>query len=79
MQTLILKPGKERSLLRRHPWIFANAIDRVEGKPASGATVIVRAHNGQFLARAAFSRFISRATPLILEAVGQVNARTART
>ncbi|MRT00600.1 methyltransferase domain-containing protein [Ralstonia pickettii] len=55
MQTLILKPGKERSLLRRHPWIFANAIDRVEGKPASGATVIVRAHNGQFLARAAFS------------------------
>lgn len=55
MQTLILKPGKERLLLRRHPWIFANAIDRVEGKPASGATVIVRAHNGQFLARAAFS------------------------
>lgn len=56
MQTLILKPGKERSLLRRHPWIFANAIDRMEGRPpASGATVVVRAANGQFLARAAFS------------------------
>ncbi|CAJ0820050.1 class I SAM-dependent rRNA methyltransferase [Ralstonia flaminis] len=56
MQTLILKPGKERSLLRRHPWIFANAIDRMEGRPpASGATVVVRAASGQFLARAAFS------------------------
>jgi 23S rRNA (cytosine1962-C5)-methyltransferase len=55
MQTLILKAGKERSLLRRHPWIFANAIDRVEGRPASGATFVVRAHSGQFLARAAFS------------------------
>ncbi|MGD7412828.1 23S rRNA (cytosine(1962)-C(5))-methyltransferase RlmI, partial [Ralstonia pseudosolanacearum] len=55
MQTLILKPGKERSLLRRHPWIFANAIDRVEGRPASGTTMVVRAHDGRFLARAAFS------------------------
>ncbi|MHA6847598.1 class I SAM-dependent rRNA methyltransferase [Ralstonia syzygii] len=55
MQTLILKPGKERSLLRRHPWIFANAIDRAEGRPASGATMVVRAHDGRFLARAAFS------------------------
>ena len=26
---LILKPGKERSLLRRHPWVFAAAVDRV--------------------------------------------------
>jgi len=55
MQTLILKPGKERSLLRRHPWIFANAIDRVEGRQVSGATFVVRSHSGQFLARAAFS------------------------
>ncbi|MBN3811209.1 class I SAM-dependent rRNA methyltransferase [Paraburkholderia sp. Ac-20347] len=55
MNIVTLKPSKEKSLLRRHPWVYANAIDRVEGKPASGATVIVRAHDGRFLARAAYS------------------------
>ncbi|MDN7596142.1 class I SAM-dependent rRNA methyltransferase [Burkholderia multivorans] len=55
MQTVTLKPSKEKSLLRRHPWIYANAIDRVDGKPAPGATVVVRAHDGRFLARGAYS------------------------
>lgn len=55
MNIVTLKPSKEKSLLRRHPWVYANAIDRVEGKPASGATVVVRAHDGRFLARAAYS------------------------
>jgi 23S rRNA (cytosine1962-C5)-methyltransferase len=55
MNTVTLKPSKEKSLLRRHPWIYANAIDRVDGKPAPGATVLVRAHDGRFLARAAYS------------------------
>ncbi len=55
MNTVTLKPSKEKSLLRRHPWVYANAIDRVEGKPAAGATVLVRAHDGRFLARAAYS------------------------
>ena len=55
MNTVTLKPSKEKSLLRRHPWVYANAIDRVDGKPAAGATVIVRAHDGRFLARAAYS------------------------
>ncbi|WP_028227312.1 class I SAM-dependent rRNA methyltransferase [Paraburkholderia ferrariae] len=55
MNIVTLKPSKEKSLLRRHPWVYANAIDRVEGKPAAGATVVVRAHDGRFLARAAYS------------------------
>lgn len=55
MNTVTLKPSKERSLLRRHPWVYANAIERIDGKPASGATVVVRAHDGRFLARAAYS------------------------
>ncbi|MFD1558751.1 class I SAM-dependent rRNA methyltransferase [Paraburkholderia silviterrae] len=55
MNIVTLKPSKEKSLLRRHPWVYANAIERVEGKPASGATVLVRAHDGRFLARAAYS------------------------
>ncbi len=55
MHTLTLKPTKEKSLLRRHPWIYDSAIARVEGRPASGATVVVRSHEGRFLARAAYS------------------------
>ncbi|TKC83633.1 class I SAM-dependent rRNA methyltransferase [Trinickia terrae] len=55
MNTVTLKPSKEKSLLRRHPWVYANAIDRIDGKPAPGATVVVRAHDGRFLARAAYS------------------------
>jgi 23S rRNA (cytosine1962-C5)-methyltransferase len=55
MNTVTLKPSKEKSLLRRHPWVYANAIDRVDGKPGAGATVLVRSHDGRFLARAAWS------------------------
>jgi len=52
---LILKPGREKSLLRRHPWVFSGAIQRVEGDPAAGATVDVFSSGGDFLARAAYS------------------------
>lgn len=59
MLTITLKPGKEKSLLRRHPWIFPTAIDRIDGKPEEknkpGATAIVQSSSGQFLARAAYS------------------------
>lgn len=53
--TLQLKPGKEKSLLRRHPWVYATAVAHVSGEPASGDTVRVVAADGRFLARAAFS------------------------
>ena len=52
---LVLKPGKERSLLRRHPWVYDTAIGRVKGTPGAGETVVVRSHDGQWLAWAAFS------------------------
>ncbi|MBV6395444.1 MAG: Ribosomal RNA large subunit methyltransferase I [Anaerolineales bacterium] len=52
---LILKPGREKSLLRRHPWIFSGAIQRLEGDPAAGASVDVFSSGGDFLARAACS------------------------
>jgi len=55
MSRLVLKAGKEKSLLRRHPWIYASAVARVEGSPASGATVEVRSADGRFLAWAAYS------------------------
>ena len=55
MHKLILKPGREKSLKRRHPWIFSGAVARVEGDPASGDTVEVRSSAGEFLAVAAYS------------------------
>jgi 23S rRNA (cytosine1962-C5)-methyltransferase len=51
-----LKPGREKSLRRRHPWIFSGAIQRVEGDPAPGATVEIVGSTGEFLALAAFSK-----------------------
>jgi 23S rRNA (cytosine1962-C5)-methyltransferase len=53
--TLLLAPGRERSVERRHPWIFRGAIDDVRGAPEPGATTVVRASDGRFLAQAAFS------------------------
>jgi len=55
MAKLILKSGKEKSLLRRHPWIFSGAVERLEGAAESGATVEVRSREGQFLGWAAYS------------------------
>ncbi len=53
--TLVLKPGREKSLLRLHPWVFSGAIAMVKGEPQSGETVAVRASDGRFLAWAACS------------------------
>ena len=53
MKTLRLKPAKEKSLLRRHPWVFESAIAR--GGADAGETVRVESHDGKFLAWAAFS------------------------
>mgnify|MGYP000673667903 CR=1 FL=1 len=50
-----LKPGREKSLLRRHPWVFSGAVGAVEGDPAPGAAVEVRSARGDFLARGFWS------------------------
>jgi 23S rRNA (cytosine1962-C5)-methyltransferase len=50
-----LKEQREKSLGRRHPWIFSGAVDSVMGDPVAGATVRVLSHSGEFLARAAWS------------------------
>ena len=52
---VILKQGREKSLLRRHPWIFSGAIHHADENIASGATLDLLSFNKQFLARAAFS------------------------
>lgn len=56
MTDLILKKGKERSLLRRHPWVYDTAVQKLNGKAASGDTVRVCSFDGRFLAWAAYSK-----------------------
>lgn len=53
MKTLRLKEGRERSLERRHPWIFDSAIGKGGGD--AGETIRVESQDGRFLAWAAFS------------------------
>lgn len=55
MKTLILKPGREKSLRRRHPWIFSGAVNVVQGNPAAGETVLIRDAAGSALAVGAYS------------------------
>ena len=52
---VFLKAGREKSLLRRHPWIFSGAIQQADSNTASGATVDLLSSDQQFLARASYS------------------------
>ena len=55
MNTVILKEGREKSVLRHHPWIFSGAIRSVTGDPGLGETVEVRNVRGEFLAHGAYA------------------------
>src|SRR5215813_6791861 len=52
---LRLRPGKERSLRRRHPWVYDTAVATVRGKPHAGDLVAVRADDGSWLAWVAYA------------------------
>jgi 23S rRNA (cytosine1962-C5)-methyltransferase len=53
MKTITLREGKERSLRKRHPWVFQGSI--ATGRADAGETVRVNAHDGSFLAWGAYS------------------------
>ena len=55
MDVVYLKPGREKSLLRLHPWVFSGAIAKVDGNPEMGGTVELRDSHGHFLAWGAYS------------------------
>lgn len=55
MKSVVLKPGRDKSVRNRHPWIFRGAIDRIEGDPESGETVRILSADGADLARGAYS------------------------
>ena len=52
---MTLKSGREKSLLRRHPWIFSGAVKSIDDGAMSGDVVHVQSEDGDFLAYAAFS------------------------
>jgi len=52
MIEVVLKKGKEKAAVLRHPWIFSGAVDKVKGKPANGEIVAVRSADKEFLAYA---------------------------
>ncbi|MGB1255200.1 MAG: 23S rRNA (cytosine(1962)-C(5))-methyltransferase RlmI, partial [Thiolinea sp.] len=55
MAKIILKKGRDKNVRMRHPWVFSGAVQGVEGKPASGETVEVRAAHGDLLGMGAWS------------------------
>ena len=57
MASLILKPGRDKSLLKRHPWVFSGAVGAIDGEPLSGETVRINSARGDFLAWAAYSPY----------------------
>lgn len=49
MADVVLRPGRERAVLNRHPWIFSGAISRIAGHPRPGDIVQVQNAQGQWL------------------------------
>jgi 23S rRNA (cytosine1962-C5)-methyltransferase len=50
MISIILKKGKEKAVLHRHPWVFSGAIENVKGKPVNGDIVRLVNAKGDFMA-----------------------------
>lgn len=50
-----LQAGRDKSLKRKHPWLFSKAIKKIKGKPGLGDTVTIHDSEGKFLATAAYS------------------------
>ncbi len=55
LPSVTLRPNRQRSLVRRHPWVFSGAIATVTGDPQPGDTVEVRSAAGESLGLGAFS------------------------
>lgn len=50
IKKISLHEGREKSLLRHHPWVFSKAIDKVDEEPSKGEIVKVLSSDGKFLA-----------------------------
>ena len=52
---IYLNVGREKSLLRRHPWVFSKAVNKIKGKPMLGETIDIFDSKGKWLAKGAYS------------------------
>ena len=52
---VVLQPGRDRSVRRRHPWLLSGSVARVEGDPAAGDLIAVRSAEGEVLAHGHYS------------------------
>ncbi|TRX56787.1 class I SAM-dependent rRNA methyltransferase [Thalassomonas sp. M1454] len=52
---IVLNPSREKSLLRRHPWIFSKAVNKVIGNPLSGETIDIYDSKGNWIAKGSYS------------------------
>jgi 23S rRNA (cytosine1962-C5)-methyltransferase len=57
MGFLVLKKGREKSILRQHPWLFSGAIEKIVDVKQNGETIEIRSFGGETLALASFSEF----------------------
>lgn len=55
LPVVVVKKRKSLPFFNRHPWVFAGAIERVEGDPAPGDTVILQSYEGKFIAKGLFN------------------------
>ncbi len=55
MSSVFVKADREKTLKRKHPWIFSKGVTKIEGEPESGETVDVFSESGNWLAKGAYS------------------------
>lgn len=55
MNSIILKPQKDKAIRHRHPWVFSGAIEKVIGFPGNGETIQILDSRNQFLALGSYS------------------------
>lgn len=51
----VLSPGREKSVLNRHPWVFSRGISGITGEPSAGEIISVYSHKNNFLGKAFFN------------------------
>ena len=54
--TVFLRPGKEKPVLNRHPWVFSGAIERIDGEPQDGDVVALLSADRRALGSAYINR-----------------------
>lgn len=71
---ITLKRGRARPLWFGHPWVYSNAIDRVEGKVGLGSVVSLLDHDGRFIGRGTHNSRSQIAVRLLTRAEEPVDA-----